>query len=369
MKVVFVNPIVYTPENSSIPKVDAITSTMSYELCRAFQRAGIEVTLVGAEEWRPLRQRDLPFKAVWMRSHWKRLFPIHRIPVNLGLIGYLRRSDADLVITSEVFSMDSLICCLFARRRTLIWHEMAKHNRMGGGMLSRLWYNVVPRLCMRGVPVVARSEAARDFISRYCDQVSDVVIGHGVDLDVFRLAKEKTDTFCVVSQLIARKRIDGILSAFAAYLRRYDAACRLCIIGDGDERRRLEDMAESLGIGASVRFLGRLEHDELQRYLSESKAMLVNTAKDNSMLSIVESVASGTPVITTSVPLNATDIRAKGLGIVKDGWGADDLARLDEDLEGYVANCLSYRETLSTDRKVRQFVDAYRAMVEPRVRG
>ena len=121
--------------------------------------------------------------------------------------------DADLVITSEVFSVDSLICSVFARHKTIIWHEMAKHNRMGGGMLSRFWYNVIPKLFMRKVLVVGRSEEARAFISRYCARVSETVIGHGVNLDVFRTAFHKTNTFCVVSQLIDRKRIDGIIAA------------------------------------------------------------------------------------------------------------------------------------------------------------
>lgn len=369
MKIVFVNPIVYTPENASIPKVDNITSTMSYDLCLAFQRAGIDMTLVAAEEWKPIRQTDFPFHVVWMKSHWKRFFPIHRIPVNLGLIRYLKHSDADLVITSEVFSVDSLICSVFARHKTIIWHEMAKHNRMGGGMLSRFWYNVIPKLYMRKVLVVGRSEEARAFISRYCARVSETVIGHGVNLDVFRTAFHKTNTFCVVSQLIDRKRIDGIIKAFDAYVRRYDADCKLYVIGDGDCRTDLERLTQSLGLENSIEFMGQLEHDELQRYLSEAKAMLVNTSKDNSMLSIVESIASATPVITTSVPLNAAEIRSHELGIVKDGWNEDDLAYLDAHLDELVEHCKVYRETLSTDYKVRQFMKLYDGCIRPQRKG
>ena len=38
MKVLFVNPIIYTPENAHIPQIDSIDDTMSYDLCTAFQR-------------------------------------------------------------------------------------------------------------------------------------------------------------------------------------------------------------------------------------------------------------------------------------------------------------------------------------------
>lgn len=365
MKVLFVNPIVYTPENASIPKVDTITSTMSYDLCLAFQRAGIDMTLVAADEWKPTKQTIFPFDVVWLKSYWKKFFPIHRIPVNLGLIRYLKHSDADLVITSEVFSIDSLICSIFAKKKTIIWHEMAKHNRMGGGMLSRFWYNVIPKLFMRKVLVVGRSKEARTFISRYCRRVSETVIGHGVNLDVFRTASRKTNTFCVVSQLIDRKRIDGIIRAFDAYVLRYNAGCKLYIIGDGNRRADLEKLSRSLGLDDHIEFMGQLEHDKLQRYLREAKAMLVNTAKDNSMLSIVESIASATPVITTSVPLNAEEIRSHGLGIVKDGWNEDDLAALDAHLDDFVERCKTYRKTLSTDYKVRQFMKLYDENIRP----
>lgn len=108
MKVLFVNPIIYTPENAHIPQIDSIDDTMSYDLCMAFQRHGVDITLAAAEEWKPRKERDFPFPILWMKSSWKRVFPIHRIPVNLGLITYLRTHRFDMVITSEVFSMDTL---------------------------------------------------------------------------------------------------------------------------------------------------------------------------------------------------------------------------------------------------------------------
>lgn len=46
MKVLFVNPIIYTPENAHIPQIDSIDDTMSYDLCMAFQRHGVDITLL-----------------------------------------------------------------------------------------------------------------------------------------------------------------------------------------------------------------------------------------------------------------------------------------------------------------------------------
>lgn len=139
--------------------------------------------------------------------------------------------------------------------------------------------------------------------------------------------------------------------------------CELKIIGDGDERVNLERLVRQLGVERSVTFYGQLDHRTLQRYLGEAKAMLVSTEKDNSMISIVESIASATPVITTSIPLNASYIRLERLGIVKDGWDAAELAQVDKHLDEFVGNCMRYRESMSTDHKVEQFLDIYQKRI------
>lgn len=59
-------------------------------------------------------------------------------------------------------------------------------------------------------------------------------------------------------------------------------------------------------------------------------AMLVYTEKDNNMISIVESIAVGTPVLTTTVPYNASYITEYGLGIADDNWNCDTLKEITD---------------------------------------
>lgn len=74
------------------------------------------------------------------------------------------------------------------------------------------------------------------------------------------------------------------------------------------------------------------------------------------MVSIVESIALGTPVVTTSVPYNAAYIRREGLGIVEDGWSARTLERIVAENDKYVANCLAYRNSLSNVACAERFL-------------
>ena len=116
--------------------------------------------------------------------------------------------------------------------KTIIWHELAKHNTIMNKVPSKIWYGIVARFLMKNAKVVALSAEARDFVKQYCWNTDDNVINHGVNLDKFKAVTTKEDCFVVGSQLIEHKKIDGILEKFANYLKQYDASCQLYIIGE-----------------------------------------------------------------------------------------------------------------------------------------
>lgn len=359
MRVLIINSIPYTAETKNIRRAASIKDTMIYDLCLAFRSLGYEVTLMAAEPYQPEEESVYPFEMVWCKCVVQPLFMPHRFPVMPQVWEILRkkRQEFDLIISSEIFSASSLAACLLAPKKTVVWHELAKHNALLKKIPSRLWYNVVARLFMNKTKVVARSAEAREFIGRYCGNVLPMVIDHGVNLDKFKAVEKKKAYFIVCSQLIKRKRIDGILRYFAAYLTRYNGEGKLYIVGDGEERFVLETLCVELQIKDAVVFTGRLTHDEMVPLLAGAQGLLVNTEKDNSMISIVEAIAVGTPVITTDVPLNASYIRANELGIVGE-WTENDLWELSVNNSTYVNNCLAYRDRISTEYKVKQFIEA-----------
>lgn len=358
MNVLIINAIVYTAESEKISRANSIKDTMIYDLCLAFHEAGHNVVLYAAEPYKPLCDEKYPFDVIWGECKFNRLFKPHRIPFMPGLYRYLRENhdSFDLIISSEVFSLCSLMAVGVANKKLLIWHELAKHNKMLRGIPSHIWYNVIARICMRNTRVVARSVEAKDFIGKYCINTLDEIIDHGVNLSKFIPAPRKEDSFVVCSQLIARKRVDGILGKFSEYIKKTGAQTRLYIIGDGDQKAFLQKKSKELLIEDQVVFLGRMCHEELIEYLSKAKALLINTVKDNSMISIVESIAVGTPVVTTEVPLNVSYIKKYKLGIAAE-WTDKDLIDVVKNNDEYVRNCLSYRKILSNDAKVREFID------------
>ncbi len=355
MKVLIVNPILYTNESRNIKKVNTIKNTMIYDLCLAFKKKGCDITLAASDLYKPSENESYPFNIIWMRTRCTKLFPANTLPFCPEIKSLAKVGNFDLIITSEVFSLNSLILAAATPDKLIVWHELAKHNNIFHGYASKFWYGIVAKICFKKALIVARSEQAKNFIKRYCKNVSDTIIDHGVNIEKFAPCREKDNQFAISSQLISRKHIEKSIEAFAKYLNKYDNTAKLYIMGEGEEEERLKALSKKLGADKNIIFTGKLGHNKLVEILKKSIAMLVYTEKDNNMVSIVESIALATPVITTDIPYNASYIKSEKLGIVNNNWNEDDLRKLTASDE-YINNCINYIKYLPTEYKAEQFL-------------
>lgn len=355
MKILVVNPIMYTSETRKVQKRKSLVDTMAIGLCTTFKLMNNDVVLYTCDEYKPSEDEKYPFDVVFDKAKYKKIFPVNKFIKLKGLKKYLKNHNFDLIICSECFQMTTFDCVKSRKKGIVIWQELAAHNRMMKTIPSRIWYSFVVRFLFRKITIVARSENAKKFISKYSKNVSEITIGHGVYTEFFQ-PSTKDDQFIVSSQLIKRKRVDKILEAFSDFIKNDNFNhYKLIICGDGPERKNLENMTVTLNIEKNVEFLGKLPHSELIKVLSRSKAMLIKTIQDNNMISITESLACGTPVITTSVPYNSYFIKKNVCGIVRDDWNYEDLIKICES-DLYIKNCLSYRDYYDYSYKVRQFL-------------
>ena len=168
MKVLVINPIMYTSETKNIKRAASIKDTMMYDFCLAFHEMGHSVTLVGGEPFKPTKSETYPFEVLWWKCKCQKVCMPHCLPFMPETYQYVKqhRTEYDLIITSEVFSLNSLMAYRAAPNKTIIWHELAKHNAIMKKIPSKIWYGVIARLFMRNAKVVARSVEARNFVKK-----------------------------------------------------------------------------------------------------------------------------------------------------------------------------------------------------------
>jgi 1,2-diacylglycerol 3-alpha-glucosyltransferase len=332
---------------------------MIYNLGLGFRELGHNVTLVAASEYKPVKEEKYEFEVVFLPSVMKKILPPSVLPFQPELWRFLKKNKNkfDIIISSEVFAFPSLLASIIAPEKTVVWQELAVHNRKMKGIPSHFWYNVMARLFFRKTPIIARSESAKIFISRYLKNVAEETVEHGVNLQKFNFSKNKKRQFIVVSQLIARKNIESIIEKFSRFIAKPEYAdFQLIIAGCGELENKLKAQVKELNITNNVQFIGFKPHSELNILVAESMAMLIDTKQDLNMVSVPESVVSGTPVLINLVPYTAVMIEKHQLGIAKTNWNENDLQDIVENNTVYVENCIAFREKLSTKSTAEELI-------------
>ena len=133
---------------------------------------------------------------------------------------------------------------------------------------------------------IANSTAVQQRIKSYYRRDS-VVINPAVRCNLFNISDVDKDYYFIVSRLVSYKRFDLAVQACKELNK------KLIIIGDGPEREKLKKMA---GDSKNIQFLGRLNDNEVEKYMSECKALLFPGEEDFG-ITPVEAMACGRPVI------------------------------------------------------------------------
>lgn len=186
--------------------------------------------------------------------------------------------------------------------------------------------------------VVCNSEMVRAQIIRHyqVDPAKLVVIRNGVDLERFRppspaerLAArqalgwpEGTTVFLFVGSGFERKGVDTALRALALAGLRDQAL--LAVVGRDKRLARYQALARSLGIIDAVRFYGP-QHEVLP-YYHGADALVLPTLYDPQSNAVLEAMACGLPVIT-STGCGAAEVLGTQAGYVVDALDPPALAR------------------------------------------
>lgn len=103
-----------------------------------------------------------------------------------------------------------------------------------------------------------------------------------------------------VGRLVPWKGFETLISTFAR-LKKNDPELTLFIVGSGPDLEKLERAAEAHQVAESVIFAGAVDHEALLRYLRAADVLVLNTSYEGFSHLILETMAVGTPIVTTMV--------------------------------------------------------------------
>ncbi|MGB2601759.1 MAG: glycosyltransferase family 4 protein, partial [Candidatus Omnitrophota bacterium] len=156
-------------------------------------------------------------------------------------------------------------------------------------------------------------------------------VGNGVDCDWFSPAQGLKESnaeevvITYVGRLENRKNVDLLVRA-AALLDGQDTGFKLRIIGEGEEEKRLRNLAISLGLEKRTEFLGRREGKDLLELYRTSSIFVLPSRYEGLPLVLLEAQACGLPAVVTAFSGAEKIIKGGDNGYITKGWEASDLA-------------------------------------------
>jgi glycosyltransferase involved in cell wall biosynthesis len=292
-------------------------------LTRGLTEHGYETTLVAGdvgrgEESMAFVAEEADVDVLRLPGLSRDLSPIRDAVAAWRLARIIRRLEPDIVHThtakAGAIGRAATLLAVSGRRPVVVHtfhgHVLRGYFGRGGALLFRVIEMMLARATDR---LVAVSPEVRDelvalgvapmrkfSVIRLGIELEPRVAFDGDTAEVRRRHAIPASKFVVgwFGRITAVKRTDDLLTMLTG-LRERGVDALLLIVGDGDDRGRLEQRAHDLGIARSCLFLGYQE--DVAPWYAVCDAVILTSAHEGTPVTIIEALAAGRPVVATRV--------------------------------------------------------------------
>jgi glycosyltransferase involved in cell wall biosynthesis len=164
----------------------------------------------------------------------------------------------------------------------------------------RIAWKSVRRTFSRAEAVTTPTHRAAQFLEEHTGLRGVYAISCGIDAHRYTPSFEpRTENRIVfVGRVTGEKRIDVLLRACALLPADLDA--KLEIVGDGDQSKNLEQLANQLGIADRVTFTGYVSEDELREAYTRATVLGMPSIAELQSIVTMEAMASALPVVAAN---------------------------------------------------------------------
>ena len=195
------------------------------------------------------------------------------------------------------------------KRFVVTWHEVwgkAYWRQYLGWVGHAAWFVEHLAMLLPDHIIAASPHTAERLLATLGARASVTIAPNGIDLETVRKSypDEAATDLVVVSRLMGHKRVDMLLDAIALlHADGIPVTCR--VVGDGPERERLHNQVRALGLEHAVDFRHDVrEQKEVYSLVKAAKVFVFPSAREGFGIAVLEALACGLPVVTTSAPDN-----------------------------------------------------------------
>ncbi|WP_341941024.1 glycosyltransferase [Microbacterium sp. LWH10-1.2] len=145
--------------------------------------------------------------------------------------------------------------------------------------------------------VTTPTRRAADFLEKTVDVKGVIPISCGIDRTQYTpvIGPREKNRIIFVGRLTAEKQVEVILQAMTKLDPGLEAT--FDIVGGGDQRKNLENLAVKLGLGDRVTFHGRTTDEQLRALLSRASVFAIASIAELQSIATMEAMASALPIV------------------------------------------------------------------------
>lgn len=205
--------------------------------------------------------------------------------------------------------------------------------------------------------VIALTNHMKGMLQKSCSK-NISIIPNSLNVEKFRLASkgvnqerlriEKEDGIVLfVGTLNPVKGVKYLIEAFKE-INLNVPKTRLLLVGDGPERRNLEDIVNDNGLQEKINFIGRVGNDDVPKYMSIADVFVLPSLSESFGMVNLEAMACGLPIVATRVdgvpevvkdgengflvePGNPGQIAAKVIFLLKNDEAREKMGRVNKE--------------------------------------
>ncbi|WBL31458.1 glycosyltransferase [Candidatus Phytoplasma sacchari] len=306
------------------PLLNGVTTSIN-SLKQGLESLGYEIYIITTQFYscEPTKEKNI-IRIKGIRLPLKNIENFYYVLNYKKHLDKIRKLNLDLIHIQTEFSIGSLGIYLSKKLKLpLVYTSHTMYDvfiKYNNGFLIKIFRKIILKyfdyllkkfINNADIVIVPTLKIFNIFTKKYKIEDKCKVIATGIDLkkfqninsDDFKIKKIKyelelkNDFICLyVGRISKEKKIDFLLESFSIF-------CSICpnskflIIGDGDEKKKLQKKYKKLNLNKKIFFLGFIENDLIGLYYKLGNVFLSASSFETQGLTILEALASSVPVL------------------------------------------------------------------------